>query len=162
MSHLLLTALILTAVTLDNGKHYVKHCREAPEGCEQRASDMATEFLTAAKEYDKDPLLLAAVAYKESGFNPDIRGKRGERGLMQVLPSNLRRGDIKRDRFLIHRATELLDGYVEWCGGSVNRGLGTYNAGMNLGKCPLNTKYTQRVLKRRRWFAWKAKNLGDG
>lgn len=162
MGHAILTALILMAVTLDNGKHYVKHCRKAPEGCEQRASDMATTFLAAGEEYNLSPLLLASVAYKETGFNPTRVGKRGERGLMQVLPSNLRPGDDKRDRFLILRATELLRGYVDWCDGSLNRGLGTYNAGMNLGKCPLNTIYTKRVLKKRRWFSWKAKQLGNG
>ena len=154
MSHALLVSLILSVLTLSNGNHYVKHCREAPEGCEERASNLATEFLRASEVFDMDPLLLVAIGFRETGLNPSAVGKRGERGVMQVLPSHLRDVNEEEDPMFILAATELLKGYTDWCGGSLNKGLGTYNAGTNLGVCPFNTVYARRVLRKKRHFAW--------
>jgi soluble lytic murein transglycosylase len=39
---------------------------------------------TAAKKRSIDPMLLKAIAWRESKFNPTKRGTAGERGLMQV------------------------------------------------------------------------------
>jgi soluble lytic murein transglycosylase len=38
----------------------------------------------AAKRYQLEPALIRAVIWKESGFNPDVRGRAGELGLMQI------------------------------------------------------------------------------
>jgi soluble lytic murein transglycosylase len=38
----------------------------------------------AAKRHSLDPLLVKAVIWRESGFNPDARGSAGEAGLMQI------------------------------------------------------------------------------
>jgi membrane-bound lytic murein transglycosylase F len=44
-------------------------------------------FKSAAAKYNWDWLLLAAIAYKESGFNPNVRGLGGAFGIMQFMPS---------------------------------------------------------------------------
>lgn len=41
----------------------------------------------AARRYDLDPALVAAVVYEESGFRDDAVSARGAVGLMQLLPS---------------------------------------------------------------------------
>ena len=150
MTQTLLSLVILHLLTLDNGNHYVKHCRRAKEGCEARVEQMSEQFLLAAEEQRLDPLLLVAIALHESGLNPDARGKKGERGPMQVLPSHLRRVDRAHDPYYIRTATELLRGYVDWCDGKLKPGLGTYNGGMNFGKCPRTTKYSRMVMWRYR------------
>jgi len=38
----------------------------------------------AAKRYGLPPALVKAVVWRESGFNPDVRGRAGELGLMQI------------------------------------------------------------------------------
>lgn len=44
------------------------------------------EILAAAGESGCDPCLLKAVAWRESSFDPAVRGRHGEFGLMQVRP----------------------------------------------------------------------------
>ncbi|MEZ5101266.1 MAG: lytic transglycosylase domain-containing protein [Thermoleophilia bacterium] len=43
-----------------------------------------------ARNYDLDGALLAAVIYRESGFDPDAHSSSGAVGLMQLLPSTAR------------------------------------------------------------------------
>jgi len=38
----------------------------------------------AAKRYQLEPALIRAVIWRESGFNPGVRGRAGELGLMQI------------------------------------------------------------------------------
>jgi peptidoglycan lytic transglycosylase len=38
----------------------------------------------AARRYQLEPALLRAVIWRESDFNPDVRGRAGELGLMQI------------------------------------------------------------------------------
>ena len=38
----------------------------------------------AAQRYQLDPALVRAVIWRESDFNPDVRGRAGELGLMQI------------------------------------------------------------------------------
>ena len=56
----------------------------------QRFSRYAPLFRKYGAMYDIDWMLLAAVAYQESGMNPTRRSPRGAVGLMQVLPSTAR------------------------------------------------------------------------
>jgi soluble lytic murein transglycosylase len=41
----------------------------------------------AAKRYQLDPALIRAVIWRESDFHPDVRGRAGELGLMQIRES---------------------------------------------------------------------------
>jgi soluble lytic murein transglycosylase len=43
-----------------------------------------------ARNYDLDPALIAAVIYRESKFDPDVRSSSGAVGLMQLLPETAR------------------------------------------------------------------------
>ncbi|MBL0599549.1 lytic transglycosylase F [Aeromonas jandaei] len=60
-----------------------------------------------AKQYELDWLMLAALAYKESGLNPAIRSEKGAVGIMQLLPSTGREVNITGARLTT------LDGNVE-------------------------------------------------
>ena len=40
----------------------------------------------AAAKYDLDPNLLAAMAFKESAFNPTAVSRRGAQGILQLMP----------------------------------------------------------------------------
>ena len=60
-----------------------------------------------AKQYELDWLMLAALAYKESGLNPAISSEKGAVGIMQLLPSTGREVNITGARLTT------LDGNVE-------------------------------------------------
>jgi soluble lytic murein transglycosylase len=51
---------------------------------EEREKKFFPEIKTAAQRYNVDPFLLKAVVWRESRFNPDARGSKGEIGLMQI------------------------------------------------------------------------------
>jgi soluble lytic murein transglycosylase len=51
---------------------------------EQREKRFVPQIEAAAKRYQVDPLLVKAVVWRESRFNPDVRGRAGELGLMQI------------------------------------------------------------------------------
>jgi soluble lytic murein transglycosylase len=44
----------------------------------------APQIRAAARRYDVDPLLVRAIAWRESRFHPAARGSKGEVGLMQI------------------------------------------------------------------------------
>src|SRR5207249_7371829 len=41
-------------------------------------------ILAAARKYGVDPALVKAVVWRESWFNPHVKGRKGEVGLMQI------------------------------------------------------------------------------
>ena len=49
--------------------------------------DYSAEIAAAAKKHGLDPALVRSLIYQESSFRAGKRGKKGEIGLMQVLPS---------------------------------------------------------------------------
>jgi hypothetical protein len=49
-------------------------------------SDYARILVSAGREFEIDPVLLAAVTYVESSFRPRVSSCRGARGLMQLRP----------------------------------------------------------------------------
>lgn len=50
----------------------------------------AVEINAAARRFNLDPSLVAAVAFAESGFNPRAVSPQGARGVMQVMPATFR------------------------------------------------------------------------
>jgi soluble lytic murein transglycosylase-like protein len=61
-----------------------------PEKYRSQARRVAKALIDEANHYGFDPLLLTAVIRQESRFNPEIRGRHGEIGLMQIKPSTAR------------------------------------------------------------------------
>lgn len=139
------------------------HCRHAPEGCERRLSEFATYLIGAGEKNGIDPWLLAAMAFKESGFNPFAMGSLGELGILQLHPRNPRSKHVRfvhdesyRRRCrkqvgacqqeVVERAAELLARTVEQCGGDLKDALGAYNT----GRCGGNSRYAKRILGERK------------
>jgi hypothetical protein len=138
------------------------HCRHAPGGCESRLSTFAQYLVEAGTQYGVDSWLLAAMAFKESGFNPFALGSLGEMGVLQINPQ---RRDAKNVRFMrdewyrrrcrkepgacqrevIHHAAQLLGRAFEKCGRDTSDALGMYNT----GRCGGNVDYSKRILGER-------------
>jgi soluble lytic murein transglycosylase len=57
-----------------------------PEKYEPKAKSVASAIIGEAERYGFDPIFLLAVIQNESAFNPEMRGKHTEIGLMQVKP----------------------------------------------------------------------------
>src|SRR2546430_17704937 len=68
---ILLASLAVIAVLFDRCQSYREHSQDE-------------NILAAAHKYGMDPALVKAVVWRESRFNPHIRGQVGEIGLMQV------------------------------------------------------------------------------
>ena len=49
-----------------------------------RENSQDKPILAAAQKYGVQPALIKAVVWRESWFNPDVRGRKGEIGLMQI------------------------------------------------------------------------------
>lgn len=94
-----------------------------------------------------DPFIVVAVAFKESSFREKIKGKRGEVGLMQVLP----RGALTRT---ITKQPQLMDvrsnirvgiGHLNYwqkkCG---ENNVDVWISAYNLGRCT-KTDYAKRI-----------------
>ncbi len=69
-------------------------------------------FRKYGEKYNFDPLILAAVAFQESGFDPKRRSRAGAVGLMQVRPQTAQAvgvSDPHKVENNIHAATKYLD-----------------------------------------------------
>jgi len=49
-----------------------------------RENSQDVPILAAAQKYGVDPALIKAVVWRESWFNPHVKGRKGEIGLMQI------------------------------------------------------------------------------
>jgi soluble lytic murein transglycosylase-like protein len=102
---------------------------------------LAQEIVNASFEYGKkrglNPYLILAVIAQESSFNVRAVGKRGDLGLMQVLPyehADLVRAIGGRHELFnpiknIDVGTRILKQFIDLSGGSWSRGLTKYNGG---------------------------------
>jgi soluble lytic murein transglycosylase len=52
-----------------------------------RENSHDAEILAASRQYGIPPALVKAVVWKESRFDPNARGTKGEIGLMQIMPA---------------------------------------------------------------------------
>lgn len=88
-------------------------------------------FDSAGSRYGIDPLLLAAVAKQESGFDAQAVSGAGAQGLMQLMPATA--AGLGVNPFdpaqAIDGAAQMLSGYLQRYGGSVPLSLSAYNAG---------------------------------
>lgn len=158
-----LTAVLARALTVwerpsDGHVVYAHHCRTAPGGCEARLRAIALEMIRAGRAHGVDPWLLAAMAYRESGLNPDAIGAVGEVGVLQLHPRSARgrralaacaRAPSRCTAAVIWLAAEGLAASIARCG-SEPAALGAYNR----GHCGV-TSYSRRVLRQRELLlAW--------
>ena len=141
---------LLTRVRI--GKTYIIHCRRDPRGCPERVNEIATLLVKAADRYGLDVWLLAAIAIRESGLNPEARGAMGELGLMQLHPYShhgmkakmvCKRAPSDCTRTVIFEAAKHLRECVDTCG-QIVYALGRYNSGI----CQDNA-YARRVMRER-------------
>lgn len=140
----------------------VKHCRRAADGCDARLAEFARYFVAAGHDAGVDPWLLAAIAFRESGYNPYAVGSAGELGLLQIHPRNRHAKNLKWHRDPKHRdrcraepgacqlevvttAASMLAEAVRSCG-ALEAGLAAYHC----GACKSESTYAQRVLSMRR------------
>jgi soluble lytic murein transglycosylase len=65
-------------------------------------------ILAAAARYNVEPALIKAVVWRESRFNPDVRGSKGEVGLMQIMKATAEDWSKAESRTLVFH-TELFD-----------------------------------------------------
>jgi hypothetical protein len=138
---------------------YVSHCRFAPSGCRARIAAFARYIADASDDHGIDPFVLAAMAFRESGFDPFATGAAGEVGLVQLHPRGIGRGVrfIQNERYrercrrevgacqqevVAVGAAHFADAIAN-CGG-VRDALGYYNRGV----CG-ETDYSRRVLRER-------------
>jgi hypothetical protein len=79
--------MMVTVWITPKGDHvYVEHFRRAPNGAASRALDLAADFWLAEQVYGIDRYLLAALAYRESGFDANAIGEQEEFTVMQLHP----------------------------------------------------------------------------
>ena len=91
-------------------------------------------ILSAADRYDMDPAVIKAVIMAESGFNPRAVSRAGARGLMQLMPENVRRLNID-DPFdpweNIMGGARYFRQMLDRFKGKLSLSLAAYNAGPN-------------------------------
>jgi hypothetical protein len=80
--------MVTVWITPSGDPVYAPQFRNAPNGAENRALELATDFAFAEQVYGIDRYLLAALAYRESGFDPNAIGGLNEFSIMQLHPGS--------------------------------------------------------------------------
>jgi soluble lytic murein transglycosylase-like protein len=96
---------------------------------------LAAIISDAAHQYRVDPNLIAAMAFRESRFNPTAVSSRGAQGVMQLMPKTARSlgvSDSFDARQNVFAGTKYLSSLLQRFGGDVDRSLAAYNAGPEL------------------------------
>lgn len=101
-----------------------------------------------------NPAILAAIARQESSCNPNIRGKNGEYGLMQVMPFNCMDESVCMDVWQnIRNGANVFKTYLDQSGGNVLLALGKYNGWKE------HLTYNQATQAAREGNCWAQNNL---
>lgn len=93
-----------------------------------------------------DPFLVVAIVFKESSFREKIKGKKGEVGLMQIMPRGaltrtILKGKMQDVRSNIRVGVGHLHYWQTECG---PENMDLWLSAYNLGRCK-STKYARRV-----------------
>jgi hypothetical protein len=104
---------------------------------DQRQIEYADKIAVKAKEMGVSPTLAVAIAYHESRLNPDVaRGKRGEYGIMQIMPATgksmgFTNKDLNDPEKNIEAGLKYLKQNLDAFGGDPKMATVGYNAGTN-------------------------------
>lgn len=97
--------------------------------------NLAAMIDDAARTHDLDPNLIAAMAFKESRYNPNAVSRLGAEGIMQLKPKTARYLGVQ-DSFDAHQnilgGAKYLRKLLDRFGGNVDMALAGYNAGPDL------------------------------
>ncbi|MEE8412320.1 MAG: lytic transglycosylase domain-containing protein, partial [Acidobacteriota bacterium] len=129
-----------------------------PEAWSSLAGPYAEMIRRAAQRHGLDPILLAAVAEIESGFDPRAVSHKGAAGLLQLMPETARRFGVT-DSFDPGQNVEGGARYLRWLltrfSGDEQLALAGYNAGegavdryQGIPPFPETERYVVRVLGR--------------
>ncbi|WP_337288992.1 transglycosylase SLT domain-containing protein [Candidatus Methylomirabilis sp.] len=91
----------------------IKQIKDNTEAAEWTRFEQTIDlFEKYGKQYDFDPLLLAAQGYQESQLNQNAKSAVGAIGIMQIMPTTgkeLRVGDIRRPEPNVHGGAKYMD-----------------------------------------------------
>lgn len=140
---------------------HVQHCRVTDGGCRARIAKLSRVITEASNRAGVDPFLTAAIAMRESGFNPLAVSPVGARGVVQLNPKYrgktvpfiyneaYREACARRPGACQREVIEAGLGLLQWatarCEGDVQQGLAWYNS----GRCTKNG-YSAGVLSERK------------
>ncbi len=118
------------------------------DNAQLRAEKYATIIVeeSLAVQPEVDPFVVTAIIFRESSFRAKVKGKRGEVGLMQIMPRgtltrSITKADLKDARPNIRVGVGHLHYWQEECGADdMELWLSAYNS----GKCNRNS-YGRRV-----------------
>lgn len=98
-------------------------------------SYLATIITDAAAQYHVDPNLVAAMAFKESRFNPNAVSWRGAQGVLQLMPKTakwLGVNDSFDPKQNVFGATKYIAQLLQRFNGNIEMAVAAYNAGPEL------------------------------
>lgn len=91
----------------------IKQIKDNTEAAEWKRFEQTIDlFEKYGKQYDFDPLLLAAQGYQESQLNQDAKSRVGAIGIMQIMPATGRElsvGDIRKAEPNVHGGAKYMD-----------------------------------------------------
>ncbi|MGE5582970.1 MAG: transglycosylase SLT domain-containing protein [Bacillota bacterium] len=104
-----------------------------------------------SRVYGVDVNLISSICYVESQYNVKAVGKKGERGLMQVMPGTfriLKTGDFRDWRDTLEAGVKHFSGLLDFFHGNVEKAITAYNVGTNRSlreMMRIGRSYTKRV-----------------
>ena len=97
------------------------------------ATELNEIFHEAGEKYNVSPKLLKAIGKVESGFNPRAVSPAGAKGIMQLMPVNIKAAGVTDPfdaRQNIMAGAKEISGYLKKYKGNLDLALAAYNAGI--------------------------------
>lgn len=127
LSAVLLAAAAFAVPTFANTKPLAAHALPRPV-----PAYLAEIINDASEKYGVDPNLIAAVAFKESRYNPNAVSRTGAEGIMQLKPKTARYLGVTNSfdpRQNVFGGVKYLRKLLDQFDGNVEYALAAYNAG---------------------------------